>query len=162
LPNGARAYGYSPDGLTIIAREAAIVREIFDRFCEGETPFSIAADLSRRGSKTAKGGAWTEATVRRQLRNKHVAGICWHKGHEVAMGKWLPIIPRTQWDFAQELLTFRSAAAQKQQREKAAYLRPTWAGDLRELWNHHGGLQWERVPMLARQPPRTGRNARGP
>lgn len=114
LPNGARAFGYTTDGLTIIAREAAIVREIFDRFCQGETPFSIAADLSRRGIKTAKGGAWTEATVRRQLRNKHVAGICWHNGREVAVGKWLPIIPRTQWDFAQELLMFRSAAAQKQ------------------------------------------------
>jgi site-specific DNA recombinase len=124
LPNGARAYGYTLDGLTIIAREAAIVREIFDRFCQGETPFSIAADLSRRGIKTAKGGAWTEATVRRQLRNKHVAGICWHKGHEVAVGKWLPIIPRAQWDFAQELLTFRSAAAQKQRnaRKQRVYI----------------------------------------
>jgi len=120
LPNGARAFGYTPDGLTIMAREAAIVREIFDRFCQGETPFSIAADLSRRGLKTAKGGAWTEATVRRQLRNKHVAGICWHNGREVAVGKWLPIIPREQWDFAQELLTFRSAAAQKQRARNRA------------------------------------------
>lgn len=31
LPNGARAYGYSPDGLALIAAEAAIVTEIFDR-----------------------------------------------------------------------------------------------------------------------------------
>jgi site-specific DNA recombinase len=124
LPNGARAFGYTPDGLTIIAREAAIVREIFDRFCKGETPFSIAADLSRRGIKAAKGGAWTEATVRRQLRNKHVAGICMHNGQEVAVGKWLPIIPRAQWDFAQELLTFRSAAAQRQRntRKRRVYI----------------------------------------
>ncbi len=120
LPNGARAFGYTPDGLTIIAREAAIVREIFDRFTKGETPFSVAADLSRRGIKTAKGGAWTEATVRRQLRNKHVAGICWHNGKEVAAGKWLPIIPREQWDFAQELLTFRSAAANKRRAKNRA------------------------------------------
>ncbi len=124
LPNGARAFGYTPDGLTIVAREAAIVREIFDRFCKGDTPFSIAADLSRRGIKAAKGGAWTEATVRRQLRNKHVAGICMHNGQEVAVGKWLPIIPRAQWDFAQELLTFRSAAAQKQRntRKRRVYI----------------------------------------
>ena len=120
LPNGARAFGYTPDGLTIIAREAAIVREIFDRFCKGETPFSIAADLSRRGMKASKGGAWTEATVRRQLRNKHAAGICWHNGREVAVGKWLPIISREQWDFAQELLTFRSAAAQKRRARNRA------------------------------------------
>ncbi|HEV2260464.1 MAG TPA: recombinase family protein, partial [Streptosporangiaceae bacterium] len=113
LPNGARAYGYSPGGLTLVAAEAAIVREIFDRFTKGETPYSIAVDLNRRGIVTAKGKAWTEATIRRQLRNKHVAGICWHNGQEVAVGKWLPIIPRAQWDFAQELLGFRSVAARK-------------------------------------------------
>jgi DNA invertase Pin-like site-specific DNA recombinase len=113
LPNGARAYGYTPDGLMMIAAEAAIVREIFDRFTQGEAPYSIAVDLNKREIKTAKGKAWTEATVRQQLRNKHVAGICWHKGQEVAVGKWLPIIPRAQWDFAQELLTFRSVAARK-------------------------------------------------
>lgn len=125
LPNGARAYGYTPDGLKIIAAEAAIVKEIFNRFAKGETPYSIAVDLNQRGIKTAKGKAWTEATVRRQLRNKHVAGICWHNGQEVAIGKWLPIIPRAQWDFAQELLTFRSVAAQKKRarnRQPRAYI----------------------------------------
>lgn len=66
LPNGARAYGYTPDGLTMIATEAAIVREIFDRFTKGEAPYSIAVDLNKRGIKTAKGKAWTEATVRQQ------------------------------------------------------------------------------------------------
>ncbi len=129
LPNGARAYGYTPDGLKMIAREAAIVREIFERFTKGETPYSIAVDLNRREITTAKGKAWTEAAVRRQLRNKHVAGICWHNGQEVAVGKWLPIIPRTKWDFAQELLTFRSAAAQK----KRATNRPPRAYILRGL-----------------------------
>jgi site-specific DNA recombinase len=129
LPNGARAYGYTPDGLKIIAAEAAIVKEIFDRFTKGETPYSIAVDLNRRGITTAKGKAWTESTIRRQLRNKHVAGICWHNGQEIAVGKWLPIIPRTQWDFAQELLTFRSVAAQK----KRAKNRPPRAYILRGL-----------------------------
>ncbi len=125
LPNGARAYGYSPDGLTLIAAEAAIVKEIFDRFTKGETPFSIAVDLNRRGITSAKGKAWTEATVRRQLRNKHVAGICWHNGKEVATGKWLPIIPRAQWDFTQEMLGFRSVAARKKRaknRQPRAYI----------------------------------------
>src|SRR5260370_20193695 len=37
LPNGARAHGYTPDGLKIIAAEAAIVREIFERFTKSET-----------------------------------------------------------------------------------------------------------------------------
>ena len=120
FPNGARAYGYTPDGLTLIAAEAAIVREILEQFTRGEAPYSIAADLNRREVETAKGKSWTEATVRQQLGNKHVAGICWHNGREVAVGKWLPIIPRAQWDFAQELLTFRSAAAQKKRARNRA------------------------------------------
>jgi len=60
LPNGGRAYGYTSDGLKIIAAEAAIVREIFERFTKGETPYSISVDLNRRRIKTAKGKAWTE------------------------------------------------------------------------------------------------------
>jgi len=125
LPNGARAFGYSRDGLKIIEREAAVVREIFERFLKGETPYSIAVDLNRRGIATAKGKAWTEAAVRRQLRNRHVAGICWHNGQEVAAGKWPAIIPRAQWDFAQELLTFRSVAEHKKRasiRQPRAYI----------------------------------------
>jgi site-specific DNA recombinase len=129
LPNGARAYGYSKNGLKIIPAEAAIVREIFNRFINGETPYAIAVDLNARGITTAKGKAWTDATIRRQLRNKHVAGICWHNGHEVAVGKWQPIIPRAQWDFVQELLAFRSRAAQKQRTEN----RPPRAYVLRGL-----------------------------
>jgi hypothetical protein len=35
-----------------------------------------------------------------------------HAGEEIGIGKWPAIIPRTEWDFAQELLTFRSSAAQ--------------------------------------------------
>jgi len=118
LANGARAYGYTPDGMRTIPKEAATVLEIFERFTKGETPYSIAVDLNRRGVTTAKGKAWTDATVRRQLRNKHVAGICWHNGHEVSVGRWPAIISRPAWDFTQELLTFRSAAAQNRRASK--------------------------------------------
>lgn len=109
-----------------IPQEAAIVQEIFKRYTKGETPYSISVDLNRRGVTTAKGKAWIDATVRRQLRNKHVAGICWHNGQEVAVGRWPAIISRPEWDFTQELLTFRSAAAQKKrandQRPQRTYI----------------------------------------
>jgi DNA invertase Pin-like site-specific DNA recombinase len=114
LPMGARAYGYSKNGMKIIPAEAAIIQEIFGRFTGGEKPYAIAADLNRRGIKSAKGSAWREAGIRRQLKNTHVAGIAVHHGSEIGVGKWPAIISRAQWDFAQELLTFRSAAAQKQ------------------------------------------------
>jgi site-specific DNA recombinase len=38
LPMGARAYGYSGNGMQIVPGEAAVIREIFARFTKGETP----------------------------------------------------------------------------------------------------------------------------
>jgi hypothetical protein len=114
LPMGARAYGYTKNGMKIVPAEAAVVREIFDRFIQGEKPYAIAVDLNKRGIKTAKGGAWTETSIRRQLKNTRVAGIAVHHGREIGVGKWPALISRAQWDFVQELLTFRSVAAQKQ------------------------------------------------
>jgi site-specific DNA recombinase len=124
LPMGARAYGYTKNGMRIIAAEAAVIREIFARFTKGETPYAIAADLNTRGIKTAKGGAWTEATVRRQLKSTRVAGIAVHHGTVIGVGKWPAIIARPQWDFTQELLAFRNVAAQKQRdtRSRRTYL----------------------------------------
>jgi site-specific DNA recombinase len=120
LYNGMRPYGYSKDGMKIIPEEAAIVREIFDRFTKGETPYAIAVDLSNRGIPTSRGSVWNEATVRRQLRGKHVAGICVHRGQEIGVGKWPAIIARPEWDFAQELFTVRSVAAQKKRARNRA------------------------------------------
>lgn len=113
LYNGARPYGYSKNGMEIIPDEAKVVREIFARFTKGETPYVISVDLNRRGIPAAKGGAWTERSIRIQLRTRHVAGINIHRGQEIGIGKWPAIIARPEWDFAQELLTFRSSAAQQ-------------------------------------------------
>ncbi len=118
--NGMRPFGYTKNGMKPVPAEAEIVREVFRRFTGGETPYAIAADLNRRGIVTAKGAAWTEAAVRRQLRNRHVAGICVHRGQEIGAGRWPAIITRTEWDFAQELLTFRSAAARDERSRKNA------------------------------------------
>ena len=41
LPMGARAYGYSKNGMKVNPKEAEIVREIFDRYGKGETPWGI-------------------------------------------------------------------------------------------------------------------------
>ena len=114
LHNGQRPYGYSKNGMKLVPSEAEIVREIFTRFTNGEKIYSIAVDLNRRGVPTAKGTAWTGATIRRQLTNRHVTGISVHRGQEIGLGGWPAIIPRGEWDFAQELLTFRSSAAQKE------------------------------------------------
>lgn len=125
LYNGTRPYGYTSDGMTIIPEEAAIVREIFTRFTHGEKPYAIAVDLNARGIPTTKGKAWWETTIRRQLQSRHVAGICVYHDEEIGTGKWPAIVSRAEWDFAQELLTFRSVAASKdlaQKKQPRAYI----------------------------------------
>jgi site-specific DNA recombinase len=111
---GPRPYGYTKKGMKIIPAEADIVREIFGRFTQGGKPYAIAADLNKRGIPTAKGGKWEENSVRRVLRSTSVAGISTYHGQEIGVGKWPAIIARPQWDFAQEMLTFRSVAAQSE------------------------------------------------
>src|SRR5260370_38200575 len=103
--------------------EAEIVREIFRRFTSGEKAYGIRLHLNQRDVPSAKGRTWTETTIRRQLQNKHVAGINVHRGQEIGVGRWPAIITRAQWDFAQEMLAFRSAAAQS---ERAARTRRTY------------------------------------
>ena len=51
-------YGYniSPDGIEINEKEAAVVREIFARFNNGDSMSSICRDLESRGIKGALGG----------------------------------------------------------------------------------------------------------
>ncbi|MDQ2813482.1 MAG: recombinase family protein [Actinomycetota bacterium] len=124
LPMGARAYGYTKNGMKIIPKEAEIIREIFDRFTKGEKPYAISVDLNKRGIPTARGNAWSEAAIRRQLKNTRVAGIAVHRGKIIGKGKWPAIISRPQWDFAQEMLTFRSSAAQEQRetRKRRTYI----------------------------------------
>jgi hypothetical protein len=125
MPHGARPYGYTKNGMKIVPDEAVVVREIFERFCKGETPCAISVSLNARGIPTARGKSWTDATVRRQLKNSHVAGIRLHKGKEVAVGKWPTIISRPAWDFTQELMSFRSSATLEKRtsnRQPRAYI----------------------------------------
>jgi site-specific DNA recombinase len=118
--HGTRPYGYTKNGMKIIPAEAEIVREIFRRFTEGEMPYAIAVDLNARGIPTTKGKAWTEAAIRRTLHGGHAAGINVHHRQEIGVGKWPAIITRAQWDFAQELLTFRSSAARTERAKRKA------------------------------------------
>ena len=52
-----------------------------------------------------------------------------YRGQEIGLGKWPAIIARPQWEFAQEMLTFRSSAA----RHERAKRKPPRAYILRGL-----------------------------
>lgn len=93
---GGRAYGYlaeyeSPTGERVIEpTRAAIVREIFGRFAEGETLRSIATDLNIRGvpspganwkrEERASDGLWRVSALHALLHNEiYVGRLVWNR-----------------------------------------------------------------------------------
>jgi site-specific DNA recombinase len=63
------SYGYRSDArgadraLSIVEDQAAVVREIFERYGAGESCQRIAADLNRRGVRGPRGGTWSIAAL---------------------------------------------------------------------------------------------------
>jgi DNA invertase Pin-like site-specific DNA recombinase len=64
-------------------KEADIVRELAERFLNGESLRSLAGDLNRRGVKTSTGGKWSMQGLRWMLRSGRIAGLREHHGEIV-------------------------------------------------------------------------------
>ncbi len=107
---GRRRYGYDKTGTQIVPEEAIIVREIFTRYLDGESPVELAKDLYDRGEKTSEGRHWTAPRVRDLLDNRHVTGIRVFRGEEFGDGEWPAIIDRGMWLEAKERRAYRAAA----------------------------------------------------
>ncbi|MEV6212718.1 recombinase family protein [Kitasatospora sp. NPDC051914] len=119
---GKRRYGYDKSGTTIIPAEAEIVREIYERYLNGETITNIARDLNTRKLPTALGGEWNAANVTVVLRSRHVAGLRVFRGEVIGAGEWPAIIDRGLWDEVQERRTLRAPAGRGRQVPKRFYL----------------------------------------
>ena len=80
--NGRLPLGYkNVDGYYAIDEpNAAIVREIFERFLSKETFASIAMDLNQRGIKTGYGNLWNKGSFHRLLKNDNYIGTYHHSG----------------------------------------------------------------------------------
>lgn len=81
----------------IVEEEAAIVREAFRRYAEGESHHAIMSDLNARGIKTAKGNNWTITQLREVLKNERYTGRNFYKAQPVGMGDWPPILTEEEW-----------------------------------------------------------------
>jgi DNA invertase Pin-like site-specific DNA recombinase len=75
---GSRAYGYQPDGMTVIPAEAAIIKEAARRVLAGESMRSVLFDLNGRGVPTVSGGAWSAQVLTRVLGSARIAGLREH------------------------------------------------------------------------------------
>jgi site-specific DNA recombinase len=94
---GNRAYGYEQNGMVIIEDEAAIVREVIDRFISGDSWRSIAMDLNVRNIPTAKGRKWTAVNARNvAVRPRNIA-IRVHNENEYP-AQWPALISKDTWE----------------------------------------------------------------
>lgn len=93
---GRRGYGYERDG-TIREDEAAIIRELVERFLAGESLSSLHRWLNDDDVPPPHGaGKWWAATVRDILRSARISGQKEHLGEIVALGAWPAIITPEQ------------------------------------------------------------------
>ena len=70
-------YGYCREGeaaYRVSAREADVVRRIFDEYTAGRRVADICAGLNGEGIKSPRGGKWTSCAVDQMLRNERYTG----------------------------------------------------------------------------------------
>ena len=133
LPNGMPPFGYQQLGVaandppTLVAEEAAVVREAFEMFASGIVSYvEIAARLNARGFRTRRRAprgrpgdgprAWSGDSVRDILRNPMYRGAVTYKGEE-RPGLHEPIITEELWWAAARMArTMRGMATSSRRR----------------------------------------------
>lgn len=78
-----RAFGFEPDG-SVRESEAAILRELAERFLAGESQDALIRDLNQRGITTSTGRGWTHVLLRQVMKRPRNAGLVEYKGAVVS------------------------------------------------------------------------------
>lgn len=89
LANGVYVFGYDidPEGHYVInEEEAAVVREVFKRYTEGEAMYSIARDLGKRGYRTQRGNIPGESFINSIIHNEKYIGVYKWGSHVIQDG----------------------------------------------------------------------------
>ena len=79
-------YNITANGIQVNEKEAAIVREIYERYASGETKAEIIRDLKRRRVKTSLGKEFSPNSLSHLLSNKRYIGVYLYKGKETPGG----------------------------------------------------------------------------
>ena len=118
---------------------APIVREIFERYAEGETVADIVRDLNARQIKTLQGNTFNKNSLTRMLRNKRYTGVYIYKDQETPGG--MPrIISDELFERVQRILD-KNKAAPARSRGKEEYLLTTklFCGYCKEMMVGYSG-----------------------
>lgn len=102
---GARPYGYADDKVTIVPREARVLRLAAGRVVQGRTLRSIARKLNRLGLHPVNGGRWNAANLRKLLLNPRYIGVMVYKGEELGKATWPPILDVATFEQVRTLLS---------------------------------------------------------
>jgi len=74
-PNPLLGYKYDKNrNLVLVPEEAKIVKEIFDRYCNGDKPSNIIRSLNERGIKTSGGREWNYCNLAYLLKQEKYTG----------------------------------------------------------------------------------------
>lgn len=105
-PLGPRLTGYTTTG-EILADEAAIVRELFNRFAAGDSLKGLAAWLTASKVPTRRGGdRWNPSSVATILSNPRYAGHAIYNGRPTGKaGAWQPIVSDDLYAITQSRLS---------------------------------------------------------
>lgn len=104
---GLRPFGWQiTSGVpTLDEAEAAIVREAHAHVLAGFSLGSFIQGLTERGITTARGGAWSYATLRQMLLRPRNAGLAEWKGEVVGQSEFPAIVERHIWEATCAVLT---------------------------------------------------------
>jgi site-specific DNA recombinase len=91
---GARAFGYEPDGMTVIEDEAKALRAAAKAVLKGASLTSVARGWNAEGVKPpqSKKGTWTATQIRSVLTNPRHAGLRAHRGEVIGPAAWPAIL----------------------------------------------------------------------
>lgn len=103
-PPVRRAFGYSQDGMSLVAAEAKAVKEVFMMVLAGATIVRATKWLNGQGHCTTAGGEWKRSNVRWLLLNPRYAGLRVYN-EQVTEGAWPAIISDDTYRAMLSLLT---------------------------------------------------------
>jgi Site-specific recombinases, DNA invertase Pin homologs len=98
LPHGGqlRPFGYDHSKAALVEDEAAIIRQLAERYLAGESTRSLTVWLNQQGIPTIAGKPWQTTTVRNMLASPRIAGLREHRGVVVGPAVWPAIISEEQ------------------------------------------------------------------
>lgn len=119
---GSRPFGWQiVDRVPVIDEaEAAIIREAHSHVLAGYSLGSFIQSLAERGIETARGGAWSYATLRQMLQRPRNAGLAEWKGEVVGESEFPAIVERHVWEATRSIL--RDPSRRRSQTNRVKHL----------------------------------------